>query len=103
MYTWANLVPFFPRVRPFKANFEHHTGRRGADRCFEEGRVDVNSALVRHIGAHLQPEANGNTPQPIVRTRDLQRLYSPSSADERAERRPVATIAVEVDANRWTK
>jgi len=93
----------FSRVGPFKANFEHHTGRRGADRCFEEGRVDVNSALVRHTGAHLQPETNGNTPQPIVRTRDLQRLYSPRGADERAERRTVSAIAVEVDANRWTK
>jgi len=96
-------VPFFLRVGPFKATFEHHIGRRGADRCFEEGRVGVNSALVRHTGTHLQPETNGNTPQPIIHTRDLQRLYSPSSADERAERRTVAAIAVKVDATRWTK
>ena len=99
MDTRPNLVPFFLRVGPFKATFEHHIGRRGADRCFKEGGVDVHSALVRHTGAHLQPETNGNTPQPIMHTRDLQRLYSPCGADERAKRRTVATIAVEVDAN----
>jgi hypothetical protein len=96
-------VPFFLRVGPLKATFEHHTGRRGADRCFEEGRVDVHSALVRHTRMHFQPETNGNTPQSIVRTRDLERLYSPCGADERAKKRTVTTIAVEVDANRWTK
>ena len=99
----TNLMPFFLRVEPFKTTFEHHKGQRGANRCFEEGRVDVNSAIVRHTGPHLQPETNGNTPQSIVRTRDLQRWYSPCGADERAERRTVAAIAVKVDANRWTK
>ena len=93
-------MPFFLRV---KATFEHHTGRRGADRCFEEGWVGVHSALVRHTRMHLQPETGGNTPQPVVRTRDLERSYSPCGADDRAARRTVATIAVEVDANRWTK
>ena len=96
-------MPFFLRVGTLKATFEHHTGRRGADRCFEEGRVDVHSALVRHTRMHFQPETNGNSPQPIVRTRDLERLYSPCGADERAKKRTVTTISVEVDANRWTK
>jgi len=73
-HTWTNLVPFFLQFGPFKATFEHHTGRRGADRCFEEGRVDLHSALVRRTRTHLQPETNGNTPQPIVHTRDLGRL-----------------------------
>jgi len=101
--TRTSLVPFFLLAGPLKATFEHHTGRCGADHCFEEGRVDVHSALVRHTRAHLQPETNGNTPQPIVRTRDLERLYSPCGTDEREKRRKVTTIAVEVDANRWTK
>ena len=96
--TWTNLVPFFRRVGPLKATFEHHTGQRGADRCFEEGWVDDHSALVRHTRTHLQPKTNGNTPQLIVRTRDLERLYSPCGADERAKRRAVTTIAVEVDS-----
>ena len=97
-HTWTSLVPFFLRAGPLKATFEHHTGRRGADRCFEGGRVGVHSALVRHTRMHFQPETNGNTPQPIVRTRDLERLYSPCGADERAKKRTVTTIAVEVDA-----
>ena len=101
--TGPNLVPAFLRVEPFKATFEHHTGRRGANRCFEEGRVDVRSALVRHTGTHLQPKANGSTPQLSIHTGDLQGLYSSCGADERAERRTVAAIAVKVDANRWTK
>ena len=96
-------MPFFLRVEPFKTTFEHHTGQRGANRCFEEGRVDVRSALVRHTGTHLQPKANGSTPQLSIHTGDLQVLYSSCGADERAERRTVAAIAVEVDANRWTK
>jgi len=83
--TWTSLVPFFLRAGPLKATFEHHTGRRGADRCFEEGRVGVHSALVRHTRMQFQPEANGNTPQPIVRTRDLERLNSLCGADERAK------------------
>jgi len=73
-HTWTNLVPFFLRAGPLKATFEHHTGRRGADRCFEEGRVNLHSALVKRTRTHLQPKTNGNTPQPIVRTRDLERL-----------------------------
>ena len=85
----------FLRAGLLKAAFEHHTGRRGADRCFEEGRVDVHSALVRHTRTHLQPETNGNTPQSIVRTRDFECLYSPCGADDRAARRTVATISVE--------
>jgi len=101
-HTWT-LVRFFLRAGPLKATFEHHTDRRGADRCFEEGRVKVHSALVRHTRTHLQPEANGNTPQPIDRTRDLERFYSPCGADERAKICTVTTVAVEVDANRWTK
>jgi len=101
--TWTNLVPFFRRVGPLKATFEHHTGQRGADRCFEEGWVDDHSALVRHTRTHLQPKTNGNTPQLIVRTRDLERLYSPCGADERAKIHTVTTIAVEVDPIRWTK
>ena len=92
-------MPFFLRVGPLKATFELHTGRSGADRCLEEGWVDVHSALVRRTGTRLQPETNGNTPQPIVRTRDLERLYSPCGADERAKRSTVTTIAAEVDAN----
>jgi len=91
-HTWTSLVPFFLRAGPLKATFEHHTGRRGADRCFEEGRVDITT--------RLRPETNGNTPQRSIHTRDLQRLYTPCGADERAQRRTVVTVAVEVVAYR---
>jgi len=98
-----NLVPFFQRVEPFKTTFEHHTCQHGANRCFEWGRADVHLPHVRRTGTRLLPKTNGNTPQPSIHTRDLRRFYSPCGADERAQRRTVATVAVEVDENRWTK
>jgi len=36
------------------ATFEHHTGQRGANRCFEEGQADVYTPHVRRTGARLQ-------------------------------------------------
>ena len=54
--TGSNLVPFFLRAGPFKATFEHRADHRGANRCFEEGRVDVHSRMFGTLGRVSNPK-----------------------------------------------
>ena len=55
-HTWASLVPFFLRVGPLKATFEHHTGRRGGNRCFEEGGLTFTQRLFGALGRISNPK-----------------------------------------------
>ena len=46
----------FLRAGPFKATFEHRADHRGANRCFEEGRVDAHSRMFGTLGRVSNPK-----------------------------------------------
>ena len=56
MYTWANLVPFFSRAGPFKATFEHHSGRRGPIAALKMGGLTLTQRLFGTLGRISNPK-----------------------------------------------
>jgi len=94
----TNLVPFYQRAEPFKTTFKHIQANVGPIGALNKVGLTFTYRMFGALGR--VSDQKPMVPQTSIRTRDLKRLYSPCGADERAQRRTVVTVAVEVDANR---